>query len=175
MRTTFAIIAAPLALLGACGEARVSEEELEVERAGTGLENVAMDPADLPQPMENSLETVDYSGNYTMTGMDGSQTRLVLDQEAGTYTYYGVGQLETTGTIEELGGSRIYLEDVAGRPAWFSVADGALYRLPTEDTPYDEVSTASMFLRDDPGSLAGGNAGADGASAGTTGAGAGAP
>lgn len=151
MRILIAITAAaPLALLAACGEPPVSQEDLVVEGAGSGLAPDAIDPANLPQPTEDSLETVDFSGSYTMTGLDGSQTHLTIDKEAGTYEYSGIAGAEASGTFERLGGSRIYMEDFAGRPGWFSVADGALYRLADENAPYDAVSAGSVFIRDTP-------------------------
>ncbi len=147
MRASLIIAAAaPLALLAACGDARVGEEELATEEVGMGLET---QPSleDLPQPSENSLETVEYSGTYMMTGLDGSETQLTLDQEAGTYTYIGPAGNETQGQFETLDTSRILIEDFGGRPAYFSVADGALYRLAGEETAYDEVSAGSVMLR----------------------------
>lgn len=147
MRTRIIIVAAPLALLAACGEGRVSEDDLAVEDVGMGLETPP-NLAELPEPTENALETVDFSGTYMMTGLDGSETRLILDREAGSYTYVGPAGNEQTGAFETLGGSRIMIEDFGGRPGYFSVADGALYRLAGEDAAYDDVSAGSVMLRE---------------------------
>ena len=45
-------------------------------------------------------------------------------------------------------GSRIRLEDFEGGPAWFSVGNGAIYRLPGETTPYNEITAEGEYKRE---------------------------
>lgn len=149
MRNLFALTAiAPLALLAACGDAPVEDEDVALDPAGLGLESPDVAAADMPQPTENSVETVDYSGDYTFTGLDGSESTLTLDKEAGTYSYKGPG-IESSGTYETLDGSRIAIEDFDGRAGYFSIADGALYRLADENTPYDTIEVNAMYRRNE--------------------------
>ena len=138
-------VVAPLAMLVACGEPPVEEEEVALDPAGLGLEETQVE-GEMPQPTENALETIDYSGTYVFTGLDGSESTLTLDAEDGTYSYEGAGGTSESGEYETLDGSRIFIEEIGGRNAWFSVADGALYRLPNEDTAYDDVDPGSIWI-----------------------------
>ena len=147
MRTAIIAVTFPLALLTACGEGPVTQEDVAVDAPGMGLE-AATTLDELPEPVEGGVETLDFSGTYTMTGLDGSQTQLILDKEAGTYTYVGPAGNAQEGTFETLDESRIMVEEFGGRPGYFSLADGALYRLGGEDSAYDDVSAGSVMVRD---------------------------
>lgn len=140
----FALALAPVVLLAACGSG--TDENTAAAPDPTGLASNEPDPAELPAPSADGVDTIDYSGSYTFTGLDGSESTLTLDSEAGTYEYVSPGGT-TTGTYERLDAGRIAIEDFGGRPAYFSIAPGALYRLAEETSPFDEIDPGRLYRR----------------------------
>lgn len=129
--------AAPLALLAACGEA-TPVEEFEPQPMETAPAAVV----DLPEIPANSLGTVDFPGSYSRMG-----STLVLDED-GTYDFLAANGERITGTYSRMeDGSRIRLEDFDGGPAFFSVGRDAIYRLPSEATPYNEITVEGEYRR----------------------------
>ncbi|WP_126173244.1 hypothetical protein [Altericroceibacterium xinjiangense] len=142
MRISIAL-AAPLVLaLAACGETTPADE-VTPEPMPT-----AEVPVELPTIPVNSTTTVQYSGSYSQAGADGEIRRLTLNED-NTYEYTTANGQAITGTYSRMeDGSRIRLEDFEGGPAWFSVGNGAIYRLPSESTPYNEITMEGEYRRD---------------------------
>ena len=100
-------------------------------------------PVALPKVPADALATIDYAGSYahgtTHLRLNGDKT-FELTKNDGTIV---------TGNYTELAdGSRIQLDDFdGGKPAWFSVGNGALYRLADGTVPYDQVDEAEVYNR----------------------------
>jgi len=155
MRTLFALAAAaPLALLAACGDSTPAEE------AGTEpMDNVAADASRAgetrPVPVA-SLEGVDFAGDYRLADESGQTARITL-RDDDTYDYTGPDGTTRSGRYSRTeDGRRILIEDFDGQAGYFSVADGALYRLSSADAPYDEVADSPTYRRDFPPMPSGG-------------------
>ena len=138
----FVLALAPVALLAACAD-EPTEEMVDTPDA-TGLVSNEAEPGEMPAPTADGVETVDYSGSYTFTGLDGSQSTLTLDKEAGTYEYDSPAG-KKSGTYQRLDSGRIAIEDFDGRAGYFSIAPGALYRLAEETSPFDEIDPGRMY------------------------------
>ena len=150
MRKLIALTAAaPMALLAACGDsAPVTEEEMAVEPAGMGLETTAASTEYAP-PAEMSDE-MDYSGDYTMTGMDGSESTLTLNRADNTYSYTSPGASEPRMGSYTMADNRIEISDFDnGEPAYFSVSNDALYRLADENRLYNDTQGSTIYVRGD--------------------------
>ena len=140
MRILTALAAAPLAVLAACADStpvdEVEPEPMEAEAVPVTIE--------LPEIPANSLTTINYVGVYSRDG----RTRLRLNEDL-TYELIRPDGTSVTGTYSEMeDGSRIRLEDFEGGPAWFSVGNGAIYRLPDETTPYNEITAEGEYKRE---------------------------
>ena len=130
--------AAPF-LIAACGEA-TPVDEVEPQPMQTAPAGAEIALAEIPA---NSLRSIDYPGSYLQGG-----TRLVLNEDK-TYEISRADGTTDVGTYSELeDGSRIRLEDFDGGPAWFSVGQRAIYRLPDESTPYGEITVEGEYRRD---------------------------
>lgn len=150
MRKLVAVAAlAPFALLAACGESTPAEQ----------VEPEPMDPMGLATPEtsavqevpDDSLESVDFAGDYTMTGLDGSVSTITLDPEDDSYEYTAGDGTTSSGTFSRMDdGQRIMIEDFDGREGYFAIGDGAIYRLPDADTGVDEITVTGMYERADP-------------------------
>ena len=148
MRKLIALAAvAPIALLAACGDS--AQDDAGPEPMDTmGLQTPQ--PETMPPVPENALATVDFAGSYTMTGLDGSVSRIVLDAEDDTYEFTGGDGSTTSGSFARMDdGSRIMIEDFDGRDGYFAIADGAIYRLGSEDTSVEDISATGMYQRED--------------------------
>ena len=147
MRKLLALSAiAPLALLAACGDAPVEEEDLAVEQAGTGLE-APVDQASYAPPSD-AVDGMDYSGDYSFTGLDGSESRLTLNSADNTYTYTAPGMTEPRTGSYTLADNRITIADLDDRgTAYFSVSNDALYRLADETRPYSDTEGSTIYVR----------------------------
>ena len=140
MRSLIILAAAPLALLAACADS-TPVDEVEAEPMATDEVPVTIE---LPEIPANSLTTIDYPGVYSRDG----RTRLRLNEDM-TYELIRPDGASVTGTFSEMeDGSRIRLEDFEGGPAWFSVGNGAIYRLPDETTPYSEITAEGEYKRE---------------------------
>lgn len=134
--------AVPLAFaLAGCGESTPADEVRPEPMPAAEV------PVELPDIPANSIVTVDYPGTYTQAGPSGELNRLTLNED-NTYEYTGPDGNTITGTYVGLeDGSRIRLEDFNGEPAYFSIGTGAIYRLPGEATPYNEITAQGEFKR----------------------------
>lgn len=140
MRSLIVLAAAPLAMLAACADS-TPVDEVEPEPMATDAVPITIE---LPEIPVNSLVTIDYPGVYSRDG----RTRLRLNEDM-TYELIRPDGTSVAGTYSELeDGSRIMLEDFEGGPAWFSVGRGAIYRLPDESTPYDEITAEGEYKRE---------------------------
>ena len=138
----FALTAAPLVLLAACGETTPADE---VEPQPMPTDTVAVS-VDLPEIPANSLTTIDYPGTY-MRAEAAGPTRLTLNEDM-TYVLSRGDGTTVSGTYTALeDGSRIRLEDFDGKPAFFSIGTGAIYLLPDESTPYSEITVEGEYTR----------------------------
>lgn len=130
-------LSAATALLAACGEA-TPVDEVEPQPMAP-LPATMVDPPEIPA---NSLETIDLTGSYSR--LDNT----LMFEEDGTYRFLGSGGEIVTGTYTPMeDGSRIRLEDFEGGPAFFSVGHDAIYRLPDEATPYNEITAEQAYRR----------------------------
>lgn len=138
MRITLTV-AAPLALaLAACGDST------PVDEATPEPIPEATVPVTLPSIPANSVVTIDYPGIY---GQERGN-RLELNED-NTYTFTNTDEETISGTYEALEESnRIRLNDFDGEDVYFSVGNGAIYRLADEDAAYDEITTEGEFLRE---------------------------
>ncbi|MXP40398.1 hypothetical protein GRI75_01900 [Altererythrobacter soli] len=140
MRSLIVLAAAPLAMLAACADSTPVDE---VEPEPMAVDEVPV-TIDLPEIPANSLTTIDYPGVYSRDG----RTRLRLNADK-TYELIRPDGTSVTGAYSELpDGSRIRLEDFDGGPAWFSVGNGAIYRLPSESTPFGEITAEGEYKRE---------------------------
>jgi hypothetical protein len=141
--------AAPLALLAACGDSTPADEaEPTALDEVAPTQDLAAASIDMPEVPANSLASVDYPGSYAMTDAEGRTSRITL-RDDDTYDYTGPDGTSRTGRYTRLDdGSRIMIEDFDGRAGYFSVADGAIYRLEGESTPYNEITVTGMYRRE---------------------------
>lgn len=136
----YLIAVAPLAVLAACADS-TPVDEIEPEPMEADAVPVTIE---LPEIPVNSLTTIDYPGVYSRDG----RTRLRLNADM-TYELIRPDGTSVTGSYSEMeDGSRIRLEDFEGGPAWFSVGNGAIYRLPDESTPYGEITAEGEYKRE---------------------------
>lgn len=140
--------AAPLALLAACGETTPADQSkpapMEAEVAELDMASEA-----LPAVPENALDQVDYAGTYTRDGDEGRE-RLTLNSQDNTYEYSGPDGSVTTGSYTRMDDNRrLAIEDFNGQAAYFSVANGSIYRLTDANTPPDEITVTAQYRRDD--------------------------
>lgn len=140
MRSIIILAAAPLAMLAACADSTPVDE---VEPEPMAVDEVPV-TIELPEIPANSLITIDYPGVYSRDG----RTRLRLNADK-TYELIRPDGTSVTGAYSEMeDGSRIRLEEFEGGPAWFSVGNGAIYRLPGESTPFGEITADGEYKRE---------------------------
>jgi hypothetical protein len=140
MRSIITLAAAPLALLAACADSTPVDE---VEPEPMAVDEVPV-TIDLPEIPVNSLTTIDYPGVYSRDG----RTRLRLNADK-TYELIQPDGTSASGAYSEMeDGSRIKLENFEGGPAWFSVGNGAIYRLPSESTPFSQITPEGEYKRE---------------------------
>ena len=146
MRKLIALTAvAPLALLAACGEAPVTEEEVAAEPAGMGLDTTAATEYAAPGEISDDM---DYSGDYTLTGLDGSESTMTLNRADNTYSYTAPGMSEPRTGSYTMADNRIEIADFDnGEPAYFSVSNDALYRLADQDRLYSDTEGSTIYVR----------------------------
>lgn len=147
MRKLIALAAvAPVALLAACGDS-ASDDGAPAPMDTMGLQTPQ--PESMPPVPENALETVAFGGSYTMTGLDGSVSRITLDAEDDSYEFTGGDGSTTSGDFARMDdGSRIMIEDFDGRDGYFAIADGAIYRLASETTSVEDITPVGMYQRE---------------------------
>ena len=151
----FAVALVPFGLIAACGS-----DEPSAPAAPEPSELIAQksDPAQMPAPIADGADRIDFSGSYTFTKIDGSLLTLTLNKDAGTYEYTSPDGT-TSGTYEKFDAGRIAIADFDGRVAYFSIAPGALYRLAQANSPFDEIDLGRMYRRSDYAAKAGSGAG----------------
>ena len=147
MRRLIAVAAvAPFALLAACGDSTPAEQAAPEPMDTMGLETP--DPAAVTPVPENSLESVDFAGDYTMTGLDGSVSTITLNPDDDTFEYTAGDGTTSTGSFTRMDdGQRVMIDDIDGRPGYVAIGDGAIYRLPDADTGVDEIAVTGMYER----------------------------
>ncbi|MEN7537974.1 hypothetical protein [Aurantiacibacter flavus] len=143
----FALTLVPLVLLAACGGDEPTEETVATPEPSERVANEP-DPDRMPAPNADGVDTIDYSGSYTFTGIDGSHFTLTLDKEAGTYEYVSPDGT-TSGNYKKLDSGRIAITNFDGSAGYFSIAPGALYRLADATSPFDEIDLGRMYRRSD--------------------------
>ena len=143
----FVVAVVPVALLAACGgDQPTGDAPMAGESRELAVTNTS--PAQMPTPSPDGVDSVDYSGSYTFTSLDGSQSILTIDKAAGTYNY-ATPNGTTSGRYRKLDAGRIALADFDGREAYFSIAPGALYRLAEKSSPFNEIDPGRMYRRSD--------------------------
>jgi hypothetical protein len=151
MRTFITLTAAaPLALLAACGETTSADESrpepMEIEVAALEQAEPQADP--LPSVPENALAEVDFGGTYARESADGTE-RLTLNPEDDSYEYTAPNGTVSRGSYTRLEDNRrLAIEDFAGEPAYFSIAEGSIFRLDAEDTPPNQITVTGQYQRD---------------------------
>lgn len=139
--------AAPLALLAGCGDSTPAENAEPTPMPTDSI--AAAEPEPMPTVPADALANVDYSGAYTQSEDNGSTGRLTLNADSDSYDYTAADGSETSGNYTEMDdGRRIMIEDFDGRPAYFAIADGAIYRLPEADSSPDDITVTGMYRRD---------------------------
>lgn len=137
---------APLALLVACGET-TPVEETEIVPMDAEVAELDMSAEPLPEVPENALDEVDFAGTYMREGAEGIE-RLTLYPADDRYEYAGADGRVTSGSFTRLEDNRrLSIEDFDGQAAYFSVADGSIYRLADADTPVDQITVAAQYRR----------------------------
>lgn len=146
MRLSVVLAVAPLALLGACGES-TPVEEVEAEPMEAALEQ---EPADNEEIGAVDLGEYDYSGEYRMQGEGGETESLTINADDSTYSYTGPDGETRTGTYTLMDDNRrLMIEDFNGQAAYFSVDEGALYRLADANAaPMDRINVTAEYRRD---------------------------
>ncbi|OYX47309.1 MAG: hypothetical protein B7Y87_01580 [Sphingomonadales bacterium 32-64-22] len=143
----FALALVPLALITACGsDEPAADAPMGAEQSGLVAQNP--DLAQMPYPSADGVDTVDYSGSYTLIDLDGSRSNLTLDKDAGTYEYVSPDGT-TAGKYRRLDSGRISIENFDGSIGYFSIAPGAVYRLSGAGSPFDEIDPGRMYRRSD--------------------------
>lgn len=148
MRKLIALTAvAPLALIAACADnSSADTDEVAVEDMDMGLETQPS-PAAYSPPSDN-VAAQDYSGSYTFTGLDGSETTLTLNSEDSTYSYSSPGSTEPLTGSYSLADNRIEIADLSDDgPSYFSVSNDALYRLADDTRLYSDTDGSTIFVR----------------------------
>lgn len=147
MRKLIALAAvAPLALLAACGDSGTTDEAAVTEPMETGLADTPT-PASYAPPSD-ALDTMDYSGSYAFTGMDGSQSTITLNSADNTYTYMAPGMTEARTGTYTMANNRIEVTDLDERgPGYFSVSNDALYRLADDSRAYSDTEGSTIYVR----------------------------
>lgn len=141
-------VAAPLALLAACGRSTPADEANAVPMRPDVAELDAGAEL-LPNVPEDALESVDFAGAYTREAAGGTE-RMQLDPEADTWEFTAPDGTVTSGSFTRMGDNRrLAIEDFEGQAAFFSVAEGSIFRLADADTPPDEITVTSRYRRDD--------------------------
>lgn len=147
MRLPIVLIAAtPLALLTACGES-TPVEDVEAEPMEAALDD---DPADSDEIASVDLSEYDYSGEYVLAGEDGETESITLDADDGSFTYTGSDGEARTGSFTLMEDNRrLLIEDFDGQAGYFSIDEGALYRLADENAaPMDRITVTAEYRRD---------------------------
>jgi hypothetical protein len=139
-------VAAPLALLAACGDSTPAEEPETASMESVADASATAD-ASMPPPA-SSLEGVDFAGEYSLTDEAGTTSRISL-RDDDTYDYTGPDGTTRSGRYSRTDdGNRLMIEDFDGQAGYFSVGDGALYRLPSAEASYDEITVTGMYRRE---------------------------
>ncbi len=152
MRTFIALTAAaPLAMLAACGETtpadELTPEPMDAEIAALDRPEPVIEGA-LPQVPENALEEVEFAGTYSREGDAGTE-RLTLDPADDTFEYTAADGTVSRGSYTRMDDNRrLSIEDFDGQTAYFSVAEGSLFRLDGADTPADQITVTGQYRRD---------------------------
>jgi len=153
MRTFITLAAAaPLALLAACGDT-TPVEETEVVPMEAEVAELDMASEALPEVPANALDQLEYSGTYVRERGDGIE-RVRLNAEDDSWEYTTPDGTVTSGTYTRMDDNqRLAIEDFDGEPAYFSVANGSIYRLDSIETPPDQITVTAQYRRDasDPG------------------------
>ena len=137
-----------LALLAACGETTPADQT-EVAPMDAEVAELDMATEALPEVPENALDEVDFGGAYVREGGEGNE-RLTLNPAEDTYEYAAPDGTVSSGSFTRMDDNRrLAIEDFAGEAAYFSVADGAIYRLDAADTPPDEITVTARYQRDE--------------------------
>jgi hypothetical protein len=132
---------AALALVTACNKSEPVPEATAEAQA-----DAVATPAALPTVGANARTTLKYAGAYSQVGADGKVTTLRLKPD-DTYEWSDPAGKVTKGTFSWYkDGSRILL-DQAGGKAVYAIADGAVYKLPNKDAPFDTLTAEQMWKR----------------------------
>ena len=139
--------AVSLTLLTACGKTTPADE-VAVAPMDAKVAELDMSADPLAEVPENALNQIDYAGTYTRDSDLGSE-RLTLDPAEDSFEYTAPNGTVSRGSYTRMDDNkRLSFEDLDGRPAYFSVAEGSIYRLDDIDTPPDRISVTSQYLRD---------------------------
>ena len=149
MRTFITLAAAaPLALLAACGETTPADQ-VAVEPMDAEVAELDMSTEPLPEVPQDSLNSVNYAGTYSREG-DGGTERLTLNADDDSYEYTAPDGTVRSGSYTRMDDNRrLAIEDFGGQAAYFSIADGSIYRLDDVDTPADRITVTQQYRRDD--------------------------
>lgn len=133
--------AAPLALLAACGDNDVEDADTDADVAADTMANDTA--ADEDGSATALSDAGDYSGVYSHTADDGTETAIRLNAADRTYEYVGPDNEVRSGRYSWAeDGYRLKIDDWYGDPAWFTISNGQLVKL-VEDMEVNEGITVS--------------------------------
>lgn len=147
MRMLIALTAAaPLALLAACGDSTPADEVEPTPMDTAALNDVS--GGAMTSPPASSLEGMDFAGDYSLTDEAGRTSRITLRGD-DTYDYTGPDGSTRSGRYSRTeDGNRLLIEDFDGRAGYFSIGDGALYRLASPESAFDDLTGATTYRRE---------------------------
>ena len=129
----FAATVAPLALLAACGDDDADQVDADADTsmmADNETNTDAMSTGDSDMAASRMEDAGDYSGVYSATGEDGTETAVRLNSSGNTYEYVGADNEVRTGTYTLADdGYRFMISDWWGEPRWFTISNGDLVQL----------------------------------------------
>ena len=150
----FAATVAPLALLAACGDNDADEMDADADTtamADSETNADAMNGSNTGDMTATRMSDAgDYSGVYSTTGADGSETALRLTSDGNRYEYVGADNEVRTGTYTLADdGYRLMIDDWWGEPRWFTFSNGELVALEgdTEITTDNINVTGERYTR----------------------------
>ncbi len=143
MRYVLILAATPLALLAGCAKSTPADEATP-EPMVAATETEAPVPVKLPTVPVNAVTTIDYPGTYSR----GTET-LRLSSDKNYVLTLPDGTVRTGSYTELADHQRIKLNNFEdGKPAWFSIANGAIYRLKNENTSPNEITVTAEYKRE---------------------------
>ena len=90
-----------------------------------------------------------FAGTYVREGVNGLE-RLTLDPQNDSYRYAAADGEVTSGTFQRLEDNRrIAIDDIDGEIAYFSIANGSIFRLTNAEAPASQTNVSSQYRLDE--------------------------